>query len=289
MCVAVFTTSCKDEEDSFETFIAFSQSYTVVDSQGSANLFPEILVNYEIDLMESEVDITLNNVQFSPKMPVKITMEINDIRLTTSNSGSYKFKGSNIVPEVNDEDVPAYTITSISGEIFPLYYANGFGCCLTFVVNNQYTVNAYSSPMLFERNSTTTVIQNLHDSYVFAYDKYYSVVNIDEEKSTAQIQLYNIKFAEKMPMALNLIFKDIPVTVSSNGIEFSCESFIPVMNNKEQTPMNNYPITNLKGLISKDCLQLDYNCTITAEGSSVEGQSYKVNSTAYLIPQDNAK
>lgn len=288
MCMVIFATSCNDDEEKLETYISFYQNYTVTDTEGNANIFPETIFYYEIDLIEGEVDITLNNVKFSPKMSDEITMEINDIRISASNSGGYKFKGSNIVPEVNDEDVPAYTITSISGEIFPLNNANGFGCSLTFVVNNQYTVNAYSSPMLFERNSSTIVQQTIYSDNIFAFDNAYFVVSIDEVKSTAQIQLYNIKFAEKMHMALNLSFNDIPVTVTSNGIELSCESFIPAMNNKEQTPMNNYPITNLKGVISKDCLQLDFNCTITAEGSSVEGQSYMVKNTAHLIPQDKA-
>lgn len=281
MCVAVFATSCDpDTEDSFETNIAFSQHYTVVDTEGQSNLFPEITVNYELDLIEGDVDILLYKVQFSPYMP-QINMEINDLRLTGTNTG-YKFSGRNIVPEVNDKEVPEYTITSISGEIYTLYNANGWGCKLTFVVNNKYTVNAYSSPMLFERNSSTSVMKNLYDDYVFLHDKAYYVIDFDAEKTTAEIDIYNITFATGMP-AMNITLKDIPVKATPNGIEISYENeLIPSLNNKEQTPVSDFPISNLYGTIIGDKLQLDFNCTYKAMN-----QTYIVSSTAYLLPQTN--
>lgn len=279
MCVAVFATSCDlDTEDSFETNIAFSQHYTVVDSEGQSNLFPEITVNYELDLTEGDVDILLYKVQFSPYMP-QINMEINDLRLTGTNTG-YKFSGKNIVPEVNDKEVPEYTITSISGEIYTLYNANGWGCKLTFVVNNKYTVNAYSSPMLFEQNSFTSVTKSPLDSDLFTYDKALYVIDFDAEKTTAEIDIYNITFATGMP-AMNITLKDIPVKATPNGIEISYENeLIPSLNNKEQTPVSDFPITNLYGTIIGDKLQLDFDCTYKAMI-----QTYHVSSTVYLLPQ----
>lgn len=284
LCMAIFATSCDNDDDKLETTIAFSQCYTVSDPNGDTNLFPEIVTSYVLDLTNGKMSITLNNVQFSPQMPVKITMEITGISLTATSTG-YKFSGSNIIPKVGNEDKPEYTITNISGEISALYNANGNACRASFVVNNIYTVNLYSTPMIFERNSSTSVFKNFYDSYMFSYNEAFYVMNLDSEKSTAELYLYNIKFHQMMPNALNLIFKDIPVTITSSGIELNCDEVTAVMNNSEQTPMVDYPITELSGWITNDELILNYKCTITAQSSSVAGSTYSVRSSAYLFPQ----
>ena len=85
--------------------------------------------------------------------------------------------------------------------------------------------------------------------------------------------------------AMNMIFKDIPVTFNSTGYQLNCESLIPCLNNSGATPMEDYPITNLSGSVTNGKLNLQFDCSINASGSSVEGITYHVTTSASNLPK----
>ena len=60
--------------------------------------------------------LTLNQVSFSERMPVKIDMTIPHIEYT-ANGVNYTLSGNNIVPLAMGGEFPKYTITNLSGTI----------------------------------------------------------------------------------------------------------------------------------------------------------------------------
>lgn len=281
MCMAIFATSCDDNEEVVTT-VPFQQIYSVSGSTGYTTLFPETTFTYEIESSESEIDLTISGITFHPNMR-PITMEINDVPFSSTSKG-FMISGSNIIPEVGDKDMPEYTITSITGQISSSLNASGDICKLSFTINNEFIVNAYSTPLIFEHNSQALVSGDPMSNSVFNYNEAFYAVSFNTDTNTAQIELYNVKFHKNMPVALNLIFKDIPFSTTSNGFEMASESITAVMNNSEQTPMTDYPISNMTATIINDKLELNFDCVILAPGSSVGGITYTVSSSAGLLP-----
>ena len=86
--------------------------------------------------------------------------------------------------------------------------------------------------------------------------------------------------------AMNMFFSNINFTPSASGFNLECEQLIPSLNNSEKTPMENYPISNLRATISNGRIQLSFSCETVGLGSSVADNSYHVTAEAFMFASD---
>lgn len=285
LTIAVFATSCESHEDDnkFSEKIGLNQLYSVT-MGNKTTLYKPVMFTYELNYNEGTADITINGVQFSPMMPA-ITMEIEDIRFTKTISG-IKLNATNIVPEVDDKPIPEYTISSLNCRIASSQILNFSIAELSFVVNNSITVNVSSPTLTFEHESQTDVIKvlssNSNDDFHFNNASY--AIYLNPDNNLANIYIYNMKFAEKMP-AMNMIFPNVPYTATSSGFELKCDELIPTLNNAEKTPVDTYPIHAFNAKIANGLLTVSFACTKVGNEAMVN-RSFFVNSEAYMFVKE---
>lgn len=276
-CILV---SCNDcDENKYTASYKFSHNYTVTAANGSTAFYDGASFTYEIDYYESEVDIIAENVRFSPMMPA-ITMEIDDVPCTVYANGGISLKGSNIIPEVGDKDMPEYTITTLNGRIEPTADGESKQALLSFSVNGAFNINVYPSPMRFEYNCNTVVSSpaSSSTSSQFTSEKTSYIVYLDKETSTATIKILNAQFAQMMP-AMDILLKNIPFTSNANGFTISAEDITPNLADSAQTPFPSYPIQHFEATITDGTISVNFNCNPEALSSL-----FIVNSSANMLP-----
>jgi hypothetical protein len=285
LTIAVVATSCESHEDDnkFSEKIGLSQLYSVT-MGNKTTLYKPVMFTYELNYNEGTADITINGVQFSPMMPA-ITMEIEDIRFTKSISG-IKLNATNIVPEVDDKPIPEYTISSLNCRIASSQILNFSIAELSFVVNNSITVNVSSPTLTFEHESQTDVRKvyssNSNDDFHFNNASY--AIYLNPDNNLAQVYVFNMKFAEKMP-AMNMIFPNVTYTATPSGFELTCDELIPTLNNTEKTPVASYPISAFNAKVANGLLTINFNCTKVGDEAMAD-RCFSVNSEAYMFAKE---
>ena len=293
LCLTIIATSCdssNSDSENFEQIMTFDQITTVTGADGITTMYPTTQYTYKINHSSGKADITIKDARFNSMMPA-ITMILKNVPISFPpshlSSTITKIDGKNIIPEVlnkatgQTEPMHEYTISSISGYITPPPTAGTNSATLTYTINGAFQVNAYTASTLYQFESMTNVTSH---SNTFSFDNGYYAINLNPEKFVAHIYLYNTKFTEKMP-AMNMIFKQVPVKFNSTGFTLNCKSLIPCLNNSGATPMEDYPITNLSGSVTNGKLNLQFDCSINASGSSVEGITYHVTTSASNLPK----
>lgn len=287
LSIAIFATSCDNSNDGeFTSTSSVNQIYTVTSTNGSTLTFPTCNVMYEADYVAGKMDITLNNVKFSPRMP-EITMKIKDVPFTNSENG-IKISATNIIPEVAESPVPEYTISSLSGRIVTSDFTGGSKSKISLALENGTTITFYPSPLIFEYESSTKVnhhSSNTEDQY--SSDKMCYVLEFSSTAETANLFIYDAKFAEGMP-AMTLAFKNLPFTASNTGFTMSAENLTPSIVGKtgSETPAPNYMISGLNIKVDGNRLSTDFTCTITDKDNSAIG-SYFVLANAEMYPSES--
>ena len=286
LCFAVFTMSCDNSNDGeIKTTSSVNQIYTVTMPNGSTLTFPECNLLYEVDYVAGKMDITINNVKFSPKMP-EITMKVNDISFINDKNGT-KISATNIIPEVGENGMPEYTISSITGRITSSAFTGANKHQITLTLESGIVITFYPSPIVFEYDSNTMV--NAHSSDLqdhYSTDKVCYVLEFSSTAETANLLIYNAKFAEKMP-TMNMVFKNIPFTASKTGFTMSIESLTPSIIDKTGSEYTD-PTYNISGLnikVDGNRLSTDFTCTITDKDNSAIG-GYLVLAYANLFPSE---
>ena len=82
-------------------------------------------------------------------------------------------------------------------------------------------------------------------------------LDYDFESSKADLYLFNAKFLGNMP-SLNMVFPDIPFTVSGGVVTLEADALIPEYNG---VPNNGFPISKLKGTVDfTEGMTLSFHC-----------------------------
>ncbi|MBP9018255.1 MAG: hypothetical protein ABFC18_05365 [Rikenellaceae bacterium] len=117
--VSFFAFSCeKDDNEStvITEDITFSGRMTVDQLDGTNYAVDGVQIKIEPTTSEGILTIEMLQVSFSPRMPVKLDMQIQDV-IYYSSSKKIIISGNNIIPIAMGGEFPAYTITNLSGEI----------------------------------------------------------------------------------------------------------------------------------------------------------------------------
>ncbi len=285
LCIILFATSCSDNDDNkFTETLSINQVYTVTAANGNITAFPASNFKYEIDYSKGLMDITLNNVRFSPKMP-EITMELNDIPFTYTQNGM-KINTQNIIPVVGNEPMESYAISTLTGRIVKSEFPKGSNNKISFNLVNGFTITAYPTPLIYEYNSLTSVSSNPNntDSYINNSSTFKLV--FDTSTSTASFYIDKASFAENMPK-MNMVFKEIPFTANNSGFSLNAESLIPsiIGSTGIETQAPNYIISNINIKVVGDRINASFTCTITDKNNSAIGE-YIVSASADMFPTE---
>ena len=115
MFVACDKNDDKNETPETLTNQTYVGTLTVDQTDGTTYTQENVTVGFAITDTAGMV-LTLNQVSFSERMPVKIDMTIPHIEYT-ANGANYNLSGNNIVPLAMGGEFPKYTITNLSGTI----------------------------------------------------------------------------------------------------------------------------------------------------------------------------
>lgn len=102
-----------------------------------------------------------------------------------------------------------------------------------------------------DKDEPVVPTQNLESVYENESDAHF-MFDIDLDKDSSRIYLYNIKFSEQMPVTVNVRI-DAPVTVDKTGkvFTFAGTDIIPFMlRSTTWVPAANYIVTNLTSTVN---------------------------------------
>ena len=285
LSIVLFCTSCLESENLFEQKLGVNQFYIVSGGNRPAYAHQARMFTYNLDYNTVKADITMDSVRFSPMMPA-ITMELKDLPFVASQSGT-RISGVNLVPEVDGNPMPDYTLTYFNARLATSSITNMTSSVVAFTVNNSINVSAFPIPTTFEHNSQTYVNNPIssdsNSDYTFDTAKYAIYVNTNT--GLAQLCLFNVKFADKMP-ALNMIFPDLEFKPTNSGFNISKNEFIPCLNNVERTPAPNYPISQFNASVVDGRVVISFICSVKQDEHDTVPVVYNVNSTAYMFASE---
>ena len=81
---------------------------------------------------------------------------------------------------------------------------------------------------------------------------------LSEDKTTADIEMMQVKFAETMPIRLNMLMSGVSLTPVDNEYNVSGDNIIPTALNGQQFPQ--YTITDLTGTVNANGLEFEMMC-----------------------------
>ncbi len=282
LAILLLLTSCGNDEVKSTRSFTSNMVNTVVSTGGAVQAFDGQYM-FEIDNVKNTMDITAKGVKFSPNMPA-VTFVLKNVPFTLDNKG-YNLNAQNIVPEVDGTAMAQYTITQLTGRMFPQTTVDqttfADQVSLSYTLTSGTKINAATQSMSFLFNTTTTVNMG-PTSYTNQTSLY--TLNINASSSKASLIIVGAKFADKMP-AMNMAFTDMTLTPTATGFKVEKASLVPNIlgNDGSLTPFPSYTITNLVATVVNNKLTLTFTCTITATGSTVAG-SFNVSASATLFP-----
>ena len=283
LSIVFFCTSCLESENLFEQKLGVNQFYIVSGGNRPAYAHQARMFTYRLDYNTVKADITMDSVRFSPMMPA-ITMDLKGLPFISSKSGT-RMSGVNLVPEVDGNPMPEYTLTYFNARLATSSITNMASSVVSFTVNNSINVSAFPIPTTFEHNSQTYVHNGISSDSDYTFDTAKYAVYVNTSTGLAQLCLFNVKFAEKMP-ALNMIFPDLEFKATNSGFNISKDEFIPCLNNAERTPVANYPISQFNASVVDGRVVISFICSVKQDEHDPVPVVYNVNSTAYMFASE---
>ncbi|AGY54206.1 hypothetical protein BRDCF_p1579 [Bacteroidales bacterium CF] len=118
LITSFFASSCQKEEEPLKLTEdgTYSGQLAVDQLNGTNYTSSNVQVKVTPSTSAGYITIDMLQVSFSPKMPVKLDMKIQNVAYT-STSEKITISGNNIVPIAMGGEFPAYTITNLTGEI----------------------------------------------------------------------------------------------------------------------------------------------------------------------------
>lgn len=203
-----------------------------------------------LDIMGDSASIILHAVTFAPTMPA---MDIVIPALNCEKNGdAYIISGKGIVPTVMGAPMERYTMSSVDA-------------CL---IDGVFTLSAVM-PMGTIGFSNATVepepgikpVSGKHFKGALSAGDFTmeTVVDVLLKDSVSKIILNDVKFAENMPVVIDITLADVPYTVEAGEeyveISFVAENVVPFINTGTE-PVPAYTFASVEGRISGDRLSL---------------------------------
>ncbi len=244
--IALFAVSCESSSDDTTTETTEGYVGTLsVDSEVIENYTGGLIVGYDFDMEDINASYTIANdlisielfgVKFAEMMPVTLDITMPNIPIEDG-----EFSIDSVVPTVAGVPMADYTMTDVSGSINNLQLSILFNCL------------GQSVDYLGNANITTSN---------FSLEDVNFVPTVDGD--IIEIEMYGVKFAEAMPVSLDITISGI--TISDSG-QFSAATVIPTLNGVE---MAAYTMTNVSGNLTDSEFNVNFEClgtSVTYEGT----------------------
>ncbi len=121
---------------------------------------------------------------------------------------------------------------------------------------------AFIAALLLVACEKTTPGNNIPNPDIFTLE----VVRVEfsvflEDRTVGIIKMIGVKFAEAMPLTLDMTIAGVTVTETAEGYSISGEGIVPTaMMGPNETPFPQYSITSLEGTATEGGLTLSMNC-----------------------------
>lgn len=267
--------SCSDDNNGDDdlvykhVFSGFFVNMEDLSASGTAvytNVGYQALVNYTRST--AEIDITGLRLPDGTQYP---TMTLSGLKLSIDSKGRKVITGSQVVPQMSGyAAVPV--ISSIEFVIYDRIINDegqqmySPGVCARYTIDSRYRViSSYSPQTLFGESESESTDGSVYKNKDAVY-----VVTYNTDTRLLNIRINNARFAQSMPMALNIDLPSIPVVFRGTSAEFDVDAITPYMNG---VPFDSFPITRLKGSIDfASGLEFSFHCV----PSVMHGEEYDV-------------
>lgn len=211
-------------------------------------------------------DVYVYNAKFAAGMPGGINITFEGLKWSNID-GVKRIAATDVVPNavtMNGAAVDAskYVIDALNIDVFERRLMDEQ---LTYIpiINMSMTMGDIEVVTIQQQKvyfGSTGVTNNAASTNFTSKTPYYAVT-LDAKAMTAKIDVYNAKFAEKMP-AMNMKFSGIPFKVSNLGYTLECDELIPTIKDSGvDVPYPDYKITNLSGnALFATGLNLQFDC-----------------------------
>lgn len=264
-------TACDSDNKGNSIERTFTGCFLRVTDGGESSAFinGDASVRLFFDFDNDVADVAVSNFQPTASS-AKGTLSITGLPWGVSEEGSM------IINQATVAAVPS--VTNLKVDYMNRYVPTSYGSAsspvirMSFTYNNRYDVVLYQEQYLYIDNQTTVTTLEDGSTYSPAVGTQY-VVTLNPSAMTATLFINGAKFAENM-RAVQMTFKDIPMTFVTGGYALQATSLIP---ESSGTPYPQYEITDLRGnAMINSRFSLDYTC----------GGKYRVNTILnYLSPK----
>lgn len=247
--LAIATTSCDDPEGSGAAYeYSYSECFNYVSNKqsGKGSVFDDVKYIIKFDMPSYDASVKIMGAKFNERMPA-IDFELSGLKWSNNANGVLTISANNVVPVVNGQAMPEYTINQFKVEVYDRYVVidGQLKALPVFVI--QYTIAEMFDVTVVPEEvlyvASTGVLDVEQGAPYYNNDVLYWV-EFDAETMTADIEIDGAKFAEGMPALNDMEFNDIPLTLYPGGYSLAADALIPTI---MDVPYPNYAITNLSG------------------------------------------
>ncbi len=216
-------------------------------------------VEVEFNGSNSNVDVELKGLRFSSRMPITIDIDLDDMKVT-GNDNDRRLTFSLAKHELSAN----YALTDIKGYVD----LDNKVLNMSFKVNDSYLVNIAPQTVFTALASGTDYSTTGEQWNSFTWQMFDTSVN---SPSTAWIDLYNVKFSERMPVTL----KQARITLDAYLIQHSATGWsteqesglkLSYLDNTTWIPFDGVTISGLKATV--DYTNATYSLEFSAMGET---------------------
>lgn len=247
----LFLTSCETGEIKSEMKFSRNMAIRAVSSETGLVTASSSRYSYDMDLIKLTMTITLNDLKLAPSME-KTTLVLKNIPFKSTKDG-FAIAQDAVIPEVNGVAAPQYTLNNLTA----LMYSEN-EITLNYRLGAQYSAYSTIKDPAYLYATTTVIDTNQIPADAKPYISEGAVyeVKMDIAKMVADINIYKVKFADKMP-ASDIRIVDIPVIATATGYSLAIDKATPLIGN---TPFPSYEITNLTATMYGTTLNMHFIC-----------------------------
>lgn len=210
----------------------------VTDPDGIDHVYEASTLNFNYRLDKGEVQISAMSIPLTETRKVNFVLPVT--KYSTTQYGAFMMTIPNAMTgnNINLSSFSAGTVIRYltgSMRMVNYYYA-------TMNIDD-YKVSVIQTANSYYGETKVNYVTGNPDTYT-GLDTYYDM-QIDAKKMTAEINIYNAKFASNMPVQTRITLKDVPITLSHKGIHFQADEIIPLQTNGAPKP--EFAITQLSG------------------------------------------
>lgn len=265
-CMAM--TSCDSAEDADTVFKQnVSKCFVYVNNLVDGTNAYYKNVNYSIDLNLSKLtaNITISGLQLTNGSEYP-TFTLRDVPLRNENAGWFDISADEVTHITGLATTPV--ITNFKLRMLWRVKDNAFdpAFVVRMTVDRRYSITSALPTQSIEGTTTSTGIDG--SKYTTTKTNYQLDFNVDTRCVT--IKVNKAAFLAGMPQ-MDIVFPNVPFTISSGKAVFNTESLTPYIGN---TPYENFPITDLEGTLDfGNGMDFEFTC---APGS-VPGSKFVVD------------